>query len=74
MGHIKVWRRYIDDVFVVWEGPETRLLKFFNLLNTNNYNLKFTMTHDKQTITFLDVRLYVSSEGTLFRKSTTPHH
>lgn len=49
-------------------------MEFFDLIHVNNLNLKFTMTYDRSTITFLNVRIFSTSEGHLssthFRKST----
>ncbi|XP_040206073.1 uncharacterized protein LOC120937139 [Rana temporaria] len=74
LRHIKLWRRYIDDIFIVWDGPEEDLLAFFNALNINDFNLTFTMIHDKNTLTFLDVKLFIDPDrylrSTLFRKAT----
>ncbi|XP_077339255.1 uncharacterized protein LOC143983433 [Lithobates pipiens] len=72
--HIAMWRRYIDDVLIIWEGSETALLEFESCINTNKYNLKFTMTYDTQSITFLDVIIGRTPENSiytsLYRKST----
>lgn len=71
-SHKSTWLRYIDDVF--WEGTTNNLMEFFDIINTNVHNLKFTMSHDCNTITLLDVQIKRDSEGklhnTLFHKST----
>lgn len=65
----------LDDVLVIGEGTEDTLFEFFKNINTNNHNLKFTMVHDKNTITLLDVPVNLNLEGnlcsTLFCKSAT---
>lgn len=56
------------------ERPEETLMEFFNIINHNDYNLKFTITHDPNTLTFSDVQVIRNPVGkltsTLFRKST----
>lgn len=41
---ITVWQRYIDDVFMIWEGPVELLPVFLARLNRNWFNLTFTMS------------------------------
>lgn len=41
--HITLWYSYIEDIFVVWDGPSELLQSFLHILNENSLNLKFTM-------------------------------
>lgn len=67
-----MWFCYIDNVLLVWKGPTKQLPAFLEQLNINTFNLSFTMTWDKESITFLDVTLYKDTNGSLttslFRK------
>lgn len=56
------WLRYIDDVFVIWDGTREPFVKFMTQLNQNDFNLKFTFQPDDKTITFLDTRVYVDDD------------
>ncbi|CAJ0965859.1 unnamed protein product [Ranitomeya imitator] len=55
--HCKVWRRYIDDIFCIWDGPIESLFIWSEL--------KFTMQHDTHRISFLDTLIYKEREGLL---------
>ncbi|KAJ1204518.1 hypothetical protein NDU88_008295 [Pleurodeles waltl] len=41
---IKLWKRYIDDILLVWTGTRDEAMNFVNWLNTANPFLNFTMT------------------------------
>ena len=42
VNHVVYWTRYIDDLFIVWGGMEQEALEYIDILNTNEYNLRFT--------------------------------
>lgn len=73
-NHILTWFRYIDDIFVVWDGPRSLFDEFFERLNDNTFNLCFTMQVDSSKLSFLDVEVRVDESGRLayiiFRKPT----
>uniref|UniRef100_A0A8C5LSF6 Reverse transcriptase domain-containing protein n=1 Tax=Leptobrachium leishanense TaxID=445787 RepID=A0A8C5LSF6_9ANUR len=60
-GDLVLWRRFIDDVIIIWRGDEISLRNFVESLNTNEYNLKFTSNINKQTIDFLDLTIYIKN-------------
>lgn len=72
--YAKIWRRFIDDVFCEWEGPLERLLTFFEYINNIWPELKLTITHDQQTVNFLDTSVYKNEDGLIntdiYSKST----
>lgn len=39
--HILMWQRYIDDILIIWDGPEWELKDCLNLMNQNSFNLFF---------------------------------
>ncbi|CAJ0968063.1 unnamed protein product [Ranitomeya imitator] len=62
MAHCRVWRRYIDDIFCVWDGPIESLLPFDQHINSIWPELKFTLQHDTHKISFLDTLVYKERE------------
>ncbi len=72
-SHIKLWKRYVDDIFMIYDGSVESLLQFYEYLNCCQDHLKFTIEHDTQQISFLDI--LVKPDGTvlvtdLYRKET----
>ncbi|XP_073448827.1 uncharacterized protein [Aquarana catesbeiana] len=74
LRHILLWRRCIDDVLLIWTGSTNLLSDFMEFLSQNNFNLKFTIQSDAISIPFLDLRLVLKEDGsvfsTLYRKET----
>ena len=69
------WKRYVDDMNVVWPHGEDELRKFLTHLNSISPNIKFTMElEEDRSIPFLDVLLTRKEDGTLghevFHKKT----
>lgn len=60
-----VWKRLIDDIFLVWTHGEEALLKFLDYCNQCFPTIKFTAEHSLQQINFLDTTIYLNREGTL---------
>ncbi|XP_075429848.1 uncharacterized protein LOC142467837 [Ascaphus truei] len=56
---LKLWRRYIDDIVIVWEGSEASYLEFVHSLNQNDYNLKFSGDNSTTSIHFLDLEIFI---------------
>ncbi|CAJ0934112.1 unnamed protein product [Ranitomeya imitator] len=72
-SHVRAWWRYIDDVFVIWEGHLQELLEFHCELNNIFPELGFTVTHSYDQVQFLDTLVYKdgsSLKTDLFVKST----
>lgn len=51
------YKRFIDDLFFVWEGTESSLHAFMCELNSNKNNIKLDYTYSKERIHFLDVNV-----------------
>ena len=53
----KVWRRFIDDIFVLFQGTESELNEFMELLNSLFPSIKVTASFDfvKRKVEFLDI-------------------
>jgi len=72
---IGFYKRYLDDIFIIWLGNEQEYQEFFQLLNGHHRNIKFTTTPDfvNQTTSFLDVSVKISNgiiKTDLFIKET----
>lgn len=71
----KFWRRFIDDIFLIWTGSEKDLKNFLDFINTLHPTIKFTSTYDfkSKTVPFLDTSIKIE-KGTitsdLYRKPT----
>lgn len=57
LPHLLCWRRYIDDVFFLWDGCEDSLKIFLNGLNENDWGVKFTAEYSLLSVDFLDLEL-----------------
>ena len=68
----KLWKRFIDDIFFIWEGDEDSLFKFFNTANSIHDSIKFEFYYSKTSINFLDTTIRFDKtnnlESTLFVK------
>ena len=56
--NLLLYKRFIDDIFFIWEGPKETLLKFLSYLNNQNDRIKLTYVIDQSSISFLDLFLY----------------
>ena len=63
LSKIKLWKRYIDDILVIWQGTEHEALAFAGWLNDQDRFLNFTHTITKQKLTFLDLDILPSDTG-----------
>ena len=55
----KLYLRYVDDVFAVFE-KNNACLSFLNVLNSQHKNIKFTLEHSSDFICFLDVKIEIN--------------
>lgn len=53
--YIILYRRLIDDLFLIWKGNEKKARRFVNKLNTNDWGVKFTPKCDDHKIDFLNL-------------------
>ena len=58
----KLFLRYVNDVFAVFNDNNS-CLKFLNVLNSQNKNIKFTVEHASDTISILDVEIKLTELG-----------
>ncbi|XP_064073285.1 uncharacterized protein LOC135193669 [Vanessa tameamea] len=72
---IKLWKRYVDDVFAIIKGDSDSATNFLNHLNSIHRKIKFTCEMEKnRKMAFLDVKIGVRMDGsvshTVYRKTT----
>ena len=58
----KVWKRYIDDVFSLWDVNRQDIDLFIEQANTFHPTIKFTPEISEKEITFLDTVVYTKGE------------
>ena len=73
-SEIVMYQRYVDDIFCVFNN-ENDAKNFFEYLNEQHINIKFTMEKEENSsLAFLDVLLTKNNHGftsTVFRKKTS---
>lgn len=58
------FKRFVDDVFIVWPHGQERLLEFLDFLSGFHLKIKFTMEVEIQgMLLFLDVLVYWKADG-----------
>lgn len=55
------YRRYIDDIFMVWHDSPEELNHFVDHMNSVHPTIKFTKTVSNDEITYLDLDIYLQS-------------
>ena len=65
---IKLWICYIDDIFMVWQGPQTDFEHFVQQCNKLHPTIKFTSECSETEINFLNMTIY---KGTNFQTKHT---
>ena len=62
-----VWKRYIDDVFSLWDINKEEIGSFIELANNHHPTIKFTADISETEINFLDTCIY---KGDRFKKES----
>ena len=62
-----VWKRYIDDVFSLWDTSIEKIEEFLGKANSFHPTIKFTAKISETEITFLDTKVYKG--GTHFTRN-----
>ena len=69
-----LWKRFIDDIFLIWTHGEDTLLQFHEYLNRLHPTIKFDITYSYEKINFLDTTIFLNPqqqlESTLHTKPT----
>ena len=58
-----LYRRYIDDIFFVWNHDLSELDQFIDHLNAVHPTIKFTKTVSSTEITYLDLDIYIKDNS-----------
>ena len=69
---VREWKRYIDDVFMIWRGDKESALGFVEWLNSQDRFLKFTSTIHKTEMVFLDLNIRVLDNKLISNTHTKP--
>ena len=62
----KVWFRYIDDIFFIWEHGENSLKEWYEHLNNYHKTIRFTLEWSRKTINFLDTTVKKDKNNRLY--------
>ena len=62
----KVWFRYIDYIFFIWEHGENSLKEWYAHLNNYHKTIKFTLEWSRKTINFLDTTVKKDKNNRLY--------
>ena len=72
-----VWKRFIDDIFMIWTHGEQKLQEFIYYLNNLHKTIKFTHEFSHERINFLDTTVKFDNDRklitTLYNKPTDSH-
>ena len=71
---IYFWKRFIDDIFFIFLGSHSQLNSLMTFMNPISSTAKYKFAYSEQTVTFLDVQIYLSItrklKTILYRKPT----
>ena len=57
-----IWKRYIDDIFVIWPESKDELFSFIEGINESHETIKFTYEASDKELSFLDIKM-TNKEG-----------
>ena len=62
----RVFFRFIDDCFFIWDHGEQKLNEWIDYLNSSHDSIKFTMEKSTNEINFLDTRVLRGENNKLY--------
>uniref|UniRef100_A0A1I8IQQ8 ANK_REP_REGION domain-containing protein n=1 Tax=Macrostomum lignano TaxID=282301 RepID=A0A1I8IQQ8_9PLAT len=65
-----LWLRYIDDIFGVWHGTRDELVRFHELLDGLDPNIRLQLSYSSTEVNFLDTTVFWDREGDSKRLAT----
>ena len=60
-NNIKFYKRFLDDIFLIWKGTLFELNLFLEFINTIHPTIKFTCQYSINEINFLDTTIYIDT-------------
>ncbi|KAK7091582.1 hypothetical protein V1264_009246 [Littorina saxatilis] len=72
----ELWRRYIDDIFMLWTGTDDDLDTFLKHINSLHPTIKFTHHSSLERVSFLDISVSLKDgylQTDLYSKPTDNH-
>lgn len=57
---ILLYKRFIDDILIIWEGDRKDINAFMEDIGSNKYGIKFTLNTNNSNINFLDLKMAAS--------------
>ena len=74
---LSIWLRYVDDIFMIWNDSEDKLMDILAYINTVNPAIQFKHAHSSNSVSFPDVLVTLTDDGTistdLYTKPTDTH-
>ena len=68
--HLTLYKRFIDDIFVIWDGTREILFDFLSAMNPKDERIKLTYEISDSKISFLDLLLFKDSAYQTMQYST----
>lgn len=62
-GSILLYKRFIDDLLIIWKGDMEALMEVLNSMNGNDRNISLTWNVSRECIHFLDLEISNSNDG-----------
>ena len=72
----RIWWRYIDDVFAIWDKGQDELENFLQQINTFHHTIKFTAEWSTDRVSFLDTTVILDAgiiHTNFYTKPTDTH-
>ena len=66
--HCQLYLRYIDDIFIIWNGTTDEFKTFAEKLNSIHATIKFDYEISTSEVNFLDTTVFIDSSGKLATK------
>ncbi|MCP3929589.1 MAG: hypothetical protein GY705_10855, partial [Bacteroidetes bacterium] len=75
--NIIFWKRFIDDIFCLFQGTEDQILAFIDFLNSWDDKIQFTANYSQKEVPFLDILVKIENNQLttdLYVKPTDSHN
>ena len=66
-GFINLYKRFLDDIFLLWNGTLSDLNNFIGYINEIHPTIKFTHECSNTEIDFLDTTIYIDQNSQTFK-------